>query len=74
MATIILLPDPRSLQAARQAVRHRASHLRSPAERRDRALATVVREMTAGRSAGAAIALALSDLTDRPTGRLGGAA
>jgi len=56
-------------------VRQRARQLGCSPERRRQALQTLLAEMQAGRSSGAAVALANSSLRDYPAfGREGGAA
>lgn len=62
MADVIRLPDPARLAACREALRHRAARIGAQAHQRRRALAVLIRELEAGRSTAAALALALSEL------------
>lgn len=75
MAAVVHLPtDVRRFREAMAAVRQRAGHLGTSPERRRRALQTVLAEMQAGRSSGAAVALANSSLRDYPACGWGGGA
>lgn len=75
-ASVIHLPaDVLRFRQAMAAVRERAGHLGATPARRRHALQTVLTEMLAGRSSGAAVALANSSLRDYPaSGWAGGAA
>jgi len=67
MASVIRLPkDVQRFHAGMQAVRQRARQLGATPDRRRRALQTLLTEMQAGRSSGAAVALANSSLRDYP--------
>ncbi|WP_019397249.1 hypothetical protein [Pseudoxanthomonas sp. GW2] len=76
MSTVVHLPsDVRRFHAGLDAVRQRARQLGCTPERRRLALQTLLEEMRAGRSSGAAVALANSTLRDYPaSGWAGGAA
>ena len=76
MASVIHLPaDVARFHAGMQAVHQRARQLGATPERRRQALQTLLVEMQAGRSSGAAVALANSSLRDYPaSGWAGGAA
>lgn len=69
MSAVIHVPDFAHLQAGREAVRERAASLQAPAESVRRALAVLFREMQAGRSTAAAVALANSSLRGRSQAR-----
>lgn len=62
-AVVIRLPDPVNLRAGMAAVRARAARLGSSQHARRRALGILLREMQAGRSTAAAVAMANSALT-----------
>lgn len=76
MASVIHLPrDVQRFHAGVQAVQLRARQLGASPDRRRQALQTLLAEMQAGRSSGAAVALANSSLRDYPaSGWAGGAA
>ena len=65
MSAVIQLPNPINLRAGISAVRERATILRVPADALRQALAILFREMQAGRSTAAAVALANSSLRGR---------
>ena len=75
-ASVIRLPaDVRRFREAMAAVRERAGYVGATPARRRHALQTVLTEMQAGRSSGAAVALANSSLREYSAcGRAGGAA
>mgnify|MGYP001264859153 CR=1 FL=1 len=62
MATIIPLPSPIHLRAGMEAVRERGQSLGVSADTVRRALQVLLREMQAGRSSAAAVALANSSM------------
>lgn len=62
MADVIRLPDPARLAACRDALRYRAARIGAQHHQRSRAMLVLLRELNAGRSAAAAVALALSEL------------
>ncbi|KAF1697970.1 hypothetical protein CSC62_07430 [Pseudoxanthomonas jiangsuensis] len=67
MAAIIHLPaDVARFHAGLDAVRHRAREVGATPERRRLAMQTLLAEMRAGRSSGAAVALANSAMAGRP--------
>jgi len=75
MASVIHLPaDVQRFRAGVQAVSQRARQLGCSPERRRLALQTLLTEMQAGRSSGAAVALANSSLRDYPAASWGGGA
>jgi len=75
MDTLIHLPDDVTrFRAAWQAVRQRACQLGATPQRRRQALQTLLAEMQAGRSSGAAVALANSSLRNWPGGGQNGGA
>ena len=76
MASLTHLPsDVRRFHAGMDAARQRARQLGATPQRRRQALQTLLTEMQAGRSSGAAVALANRSLRDYPAfGREGGAA
>lgn len=75
MATVIHLPaDVTRFHAGLVAVRHRAREVGAPPERRRQAMQTLLAEMQAGRSSGAAVALANSAMAGRTYLQLQGGA
>ena len=64
-ATVLRVPCPASLRAARQAIGERARHVGATAAQRQQANARALRELAAGRSTAVAVALACGELTGR---------
>lgn len=74
MSAVIHLPDPIRLRAGMAAVRQRAQVLHVTRDQCSTALATLLREMQAGRSTAAAVALANGALRRNAPRVQGGAA
>lgn len=62
MSAVIYTPDFRRLKAGREAVRSRAANLGATVESTRQALSVLLREMQAGRSTAASVALANGSL------------
>jgi hypothetical protein len=65
MSAVIQLPNPINLRAGMEAVRERAKAVGASSDALRRALATLFREMQAGRSTAASVAVANGTLRER---------
>ena len=65
MSAVIQLPNPINLREGMKAVRERAKFVNASSDALRRALATLLREMQAGRSTAASVAVANGTLRER---------